>query len=475
MVADIAPLLFNGGSAAEYEIFTASNGALMTRHIASGAVRLSVRSVEPLKRGAQILSGLPGTFPGNAQQLLSKLPEKFAAKLPSKVPGGPKAVAAVAGATVVAAAGYAGYEAWRNRRENERLRAEVAELHRLEGEQSDDLRASVREDPQVDGRWEAVSQAWDALLGQVGDRRELAEKLLAEARDFLSALAEEVEGDSRGQVASAPYLYLARIAAAQAWAAQDEPELAASEVRALRRELTEIGREEFADLRLLDPHAHDDEVTMLWGLHAQAGDLLQRVEDGTADLTVPMVPVPEAPVLAGIEDLMSEEGLALDLPIPVESVAELLAVRRIGAELSGPTGLRVPTVRSALTSLGLTEATGLERTIAKDVLMAVLGDEQGGMGAARDDFGLSEELVYPEPAELAPVELDWDEVIDRETSAAATETAHGRADDAVARLETLLFYLDELVRNAHPDVYRDRVNGVRTQLTEIQGMQGKLR
>jgi hypothetical protein len=104
--------------------------------------------------------------------------------------------------------------------------------------------------------------------------------------------------------------------------------------------------------------------------------------------------------------------------------------------------------------------------------MAVLADEQGGMGAARDDFGLSEVLVYPEPAELGPVQLDWDEVIGRETEAAATETADGRADDAVARLEFLLLYLDGLVRTVYPDVYRDRVNGVRTQLTEIRGTQG---
>ncbi len=52
-----------------------------------------------------------------------------------------------------------------------------------------------------------------------------------------------------------------------------------------------------------------------------------------------MVPVPKPPVLAGIEDLTAKEGLALDLPIPVESVEELVAVRRIGADLSGPTGL----------------------------------------------------------------------------------------------------------------------------------------
>ena len=348
----------------------------------------------------------------------------------------------------------------------------VAELRRDRVAKGDNLCAAVRADEQVDARWEVVSRAWDALLGADTDRRELAEKLLAAARAFLSALAGDVDGDRRGQVATAPYLYLARIAAAQALAALEEPELAASEVRALHRALTEIGREEFADLRLLDPHAHDDEVTMLWGLHAQAGKLLQQVEDGTADLTAPVIPVPEAPVLAGIEALTSEEGLALDLPIPVGSVEELVAVRRIGADLSGPTGLRVPTVRSALTSLGLADAAALERPIAKDVLMAVLADEQGGMGAARDDFGLSEELVYPEPAELAPVELDWDEVIDRETGAAATETADGRADDAIARLETLLLYLDELVRTVHPDVYRDRVNGVRTQLTELRETQG---
>lgn len=103
--------------------------------------------------------------------------------------------------------------------------------------------------------------------------------------------------------------------------------------------------------------------------------------------------------------------------------------------------------------------------------MAVLKDEQGGMGAAREDFGLSEEVVYPEPAELAPIELDWNKVIDRETEAAAGESAVGQTDDAVARLETLLYYLNELVQNVRPDVYRDRVSSVRTQLAEIRGNQ----
>ncbi len=100
-MTEIAPLQFMGGVAADYEIFTASNGALMTRHIASGAVRLSVRMVEPLK-SAEVLYRLPGAFPASAQ-VLSKLPERFVGRLPSKVPGGPKAVAAFAAVTVLGA------------------------------------------------------------------------------------------------------------------------------------------------------------------------------------------------------------------------------------------------------------------------------------------------------------------------------------------------------------------------------------
>ncbi len=116
---------------------------------------------------------------------------------------------------------------------------------------------------QLDTRWASVSKAWDALLGADTDRHQSAEQLLVAGRVFLAALDVDVQDDSRGRVATAPYLYLARIAMAQAWAALDEPKLAAGEVRTLHSALTEIGREEFASLRLLDPHAHDDSVTML--------------------------------------------------------------------------------------------------------------------------------------------------------------------------------------------------------------------